>query len=301
MGSTISVGHETIANIDGNTVCIDKIGLQNTVELVWEPDGAMCGDIDPPVNRIQKGRKMLRGFYEISVTDAINTAIIPNLGVTSVGGGVYNLGSADTLPTWNNYVDFGGSLHEITGCRWTKWRFSGSRGSRPIKFYGEWIGADESEGTQPLAQSALAINDIYGFTDLSAFTVDTGSGATSRANADRFVLEVDNGVVPEWGWSNTLTAASIGVRQMVFATSTPYVPDHDDMYWTVKDDEDGNAIVLTMTNSDGTLSFSSPTAVGIGALAPVSGKGDQIRCTPTFIGARSDSAGRVSPLTITLS
>lgn len=298
MGSVISVGHEVIADIDGSTVCINELMLMDYRELVHTPDGALCGDIDNLNARVTKGRHIIRGRMAIDITGAIVDLIVPKLGVTNTSGTIYELGEADTLPSWTLDAALGGALHAITGCYWTKWAFAGTRGSRPIRFIGEFVGTAESEGSLPHSKTPLDIEDIYAFTNISAFSI----GGTSRATADRVLLQVDNDVVTEFGWSETLTAAVIGNRTMTLTTSVAYTPTHDDLHWSVIDDTDGLAIVWTFATTDRTVSFSVPKGVGVPRFEPITGKPIQIRTSPTFFGHRSDNAGtRVSPLVITLS
>jgi hypothetical protein len=298
MGTTISVGHEVIADIDDNTVCINKLSLMDYRELVHTPDGALCGDIDNINTRVTKGRHIIRGQMEIDITGAIVDLIVPKLGVTNTSGTIYELGAADTLPSWTLDLELGGARHAITGCYWTKWAFAGTRGSRPIRFIGEFVGTDETEEALTGTKNPLDVEDIYAFTDISAFSIDS----TSRATADRVLLQVDNDAVIEFGWSTTLTAAVIGNRTVTLTTSVAYTPTHDDLHWDVIDDTTGLAIVWTFASAQRTVSFSMPKGVGVPRFEPITGKGIQIRTSPTFFGHRSDSTGtRISPLVLTLS
>lgn len=303
VGTGISVGWEARVSIDDGVtngiVCVDKILPRHTRELVRNSEGAICGDPDLPNWRTQKGRHLIRGTLLLSPTGAVFDHLVPLLGWNELSSlASYELGLNDTLATWDMKLDFEGSVHLLTDCICERWAIRGSKGSAPIQMQIDYIAETETEGSWG-SPTALDIEDIYAYTDLTTFTID----GTSRLSADRFLIQVDNKPVIEYGASTTMTDAHIGPRECVIATSTPYIAAHDDMYWTVRDDETGMATVITLTSADRILTFTAAKAIGIPQLGPVLSRADQIRTPVTLLAHRSDTGPgtRVSPLTLAIS
>jgi hypothetical protein len=207
----------------------------------------------------------------------------------------YSLGATDVLGAWNMDINFGGSIHGLANCVCEKWAIRGGKGSSPIQMQIDYIA--ETEAEEAFAGTALDIEDVFAYTDMTVFTYD----GTDRLSADRILIQVDNKPVIEYGASVTMTDAHLGAREVVIATSLPYSSTHDDMYWTNRDDETGLNTVMTFVSADRTYTFTAATAIGITALGPVLARGDQIRTPVTLIPHRSYSAGRVSPLTLAMS
>lgn len=301
VGNGVTVGWEARVSIDNGAVggnkivCVDQILMSHTRELVRNAEGAICGDPDQPNNRTQKGRHLLQGRLVFSPTGAVFDHIVPLLGWNELSPlSSYELGVNDTLTTFDMKVDLEGSVHELTDCAVKSWSIRGSKGSRPIQMTIDYVAETETEGT--FSGTALDIEDVYAYTDMSTFTI----GGTDRLSADRILLQVDNNPVIEFGASTTATAYHIGNRQSVIATSTPYISGHDDLYWTNRDDEDGRNTVITFASDDRTLTFTAAKAIGVTQTPPVQSRAAQIRLPVTMIPHRSDDGSRVSPLTLAI-
>ena len=300
----VSVGWETKVSIDKYSgaspagtpkiICCDQIIPRHTVELVRNSEGAMCGDVDLPNWRTQKGRQLLRGSLIFSFTGAMIDYLWPILGMTeTTPATTYSLGATDVLTQWDMDLNLAGSIHALTGCVCEKWAIRGSKGSRPMQMQIDYVAETEAEST--FAGTDLDLKDVFSYTDMSTFTYNS----TDRLSADRILIQVDNKVVTEFGASTTMTDAHLGPRECVIATSTPYSSTHDDLYWTAKTDETGLNTVIVLTSADRIYTFTAATAIGIPALGPVLSRADQIRTPVTLLAHRSDNAGtRVSPLTI---
>jgi len=293
----VSVGWQHRCNINAKTICVDATKPRHYRELVRNPEGVMCGDIDFPNWRVQKGRKFIVGTIEFSPTGAIFDHIVPLLGMNELTPGAsYELGQNDTLTTFPIVLDLVGSIHSLTNAVVGRWGFRGSKGSRPISMWIDYIAEDETE-TGLFTEDPLDIEDMYAYTDLSTFTID----GTDRKSADRLLLQVDNEPVIEYGSSVTMTAARIGDRKSLIATSTPYTTSHDDLYWNLRDDDVGKAAVIALTSAERVMTFTAAKAIGVTKTAVVTHRGEQIRLPTTLLNHRSDNAGtRVSPLTVAL-
>lgn len=295
----ITIGRQARLMIGTDTYCFARVANQTTREIVENPD-TICGDIDHPVHRTQKGRKIIRASLFIDPTPAILAELVEWLGVTDNTGGIYTLGAADALTEKNVKVDFGGSQHDWSNCVVLLWAFRGSKGGRPVQMQIDIEGEDETEAGSPFADNPLAIEDMFVFTDISTRQVDNAAGTLTTRPIDRFMIQVDNRVVSEHNSSVTRTGAKIGDRQGIFATSVPYIAAQDDLYWNLRDASDVEA-KLKLTNADGAIEFFMPHCTPITKGPDVIGKADQIRTPVTLKMNRGDNAGtRVPPLTITL-
>ena len=297
----ITIGREARMMLGSNTYCFGQFQNETTREIVKNPD-TICGDIDPPVNRVRKGRKIIRGTITMDPTYAQLVALLPWLGVTAVGGGEYNLGAADALMEQDCKFDLGGAQHDWSNCVVLGYAFRGSKGGRPISLQINIEGENETEGSA-FANAPLAINKLYAFTDISTRQLDNAGDAgtlTSRP-IDRFLIQVDNRVVSEHNSSITRTGAKIGDRQAIFACSSPYTTTHKDLYWLYRDSEGSVEAKIKLANTGGSLEFFMPHTVPITKGPSVIGKADQIRTPITLEMQRGDNAGtRVSPMTMTL-
>jgi hypothetical protein len=296
----ITIGREARMMLGSDTYCFGQFQNETTREIVKNPD-TICGDIDHPINRIRKGRKIVRGTIVLDPTYAQLVALLPWLGVTTVGGGVYNLGKADALLEKDCKFDLGGAQHDWSNCVVLGYAFRGSKGGRPISLQINIEGEDETEAGLAFTDNPLTINKLYAFTDISTRQLDNAAGTLTSRPIDRFLIQVDNRVVSEHNSSITRTGAKIGDRQAIFACSSPYTTTHKDLYWIYRDSEGPVEAKIKLENSGGSLEFFMPQTVPITKGPSVLGKADQIRTPVTLEMQRGDSAGtRVSPMTMTL-
>ena len=296
----ITVGRQARLKIGSDTYCFARVDNQTTREIVKNPD-VICGDIDFPVNRMQKGRKIVRASLFIDPTPAIHEALMSWMGVTDLTGGVYALGAADVLTEKDVDVDFGATTHLWSSSVVLGYAWRGSKGGRPVQWQIDIEGADETEPGSAFVDAPLAINWGYAFTDIATRQLDNASGVLTARPIDRFLIQVDNRVVSEHNSSITRTGAKIGDRQAIIATSVPYITAHKDLYWTYRDSNGSVEAKIKLTNSDGSIEFFAPHTVPITKGPDVISKRDQIRTPVTLDLCRGDNAGtRVSPLTITL-
>jgi hypothetical protein len=296
----ITIGREARMMLGADTYCFGQFDNQTTREIVKNPD-TICGDIDPPVNRMRKGRKIVRGSIMLDPTYAQLVALLPWLGVTTVSSGVYNLGAADALLEKNCKFDLGGAQHDWSNVIVLGYAFRGSKGGRPVSLQINIEGEDETEAGSAFSDNPLAINKLYSFTDIATRQLDNAEGSLTSRPIDRFLIQVDNRVVSEHNSSITRTGAKVGDRQAIFATSVPYTSTHKDLYWNYRDSEGSVEAKIKLTNSGGSLEFFMPHTVPITKGPSVIGKPDQIRTPVTLEMQRGDSTGtRVSPMTMTL-
>jgi len=296
----ITVGREARMMLGSDTYCFGKFQNDTTREIVEDPD-VICGDIDAPINRTRKGRKIVRGIIELDPTYAQLVALLPWLGVNTVSSGVYELGASDALLEKNCKFDLGGAQHDWSNCIVLGYAFRGSKGGRPVSMQINIEGEDETEAGSAFSNNPLSINKVFSFTDIATRQLDNAAGSLTSRPIDRFLVQVDNRVVSEHNSSITRTGAKIGDRQAVFATSVPYTTTHKDLYWTYRDSEGAVEAKLKLTNANGNIEFFMPQNVPITKGPSMIGKFDQIRTPVTLAMRRGDNGGtRVSPMTITL-
>jgi hypothetical protein len=294
----LAVGVGARLNINGKTVCFARAIPESTREIVTNQEETLCGDLDHLINRSQKGRKIVRWSFFFDLTWPVWEHIDGLLGLNNVSGDVYEMGQTDDVTAYPVVIDLDGEVHNIASAVTSGWSLRGQKGSRPVQMQMDIIGEDEASAGSFTADQ-LAIGSVYAFTD-GDLTLSGDAAADVARPFDRFVLQVENGLVAEWNNSVTLTDVTIGNRQAVFATSVPYVNDHDDLFFDYRDNESGRKAVFVLSNTDKVLTFLIPTGLPVARPGSVLGKADQIRTPVTLLLHRSDSGGtRVAPLTIT--
>lgn len=300
--NTITIGRQVRLLIGSNTVCFARFVPAVTRELIQNADGTMCGDRVHPVNRVRKGRKIIRGTFTFDFTGAILSLLVPKLGLTDLTGGVYEVGSGDSLVEFDMKIDMGATTHYWTNCVVMGWSIRGAKGGSPMKITID-VSAEDETDTSSFSNNPLAIKDIFAFVDLTQSEYDSvGTGGTPvTLSADRFLLQVDNGVVVEHNSSVTRTGAKEGAWSGVIATSTPYLSSNKFAYWQYRDSEGPIASTIEFQNDDTSLLIEAPACVPITSLANVISKIDQVRTPITLQAQRTDNAGtRVAPLTLTI-
>lgn len=300
---TITVGRQVRVKIGNNTVCIAGWQPKVTREIVKNADGSICGDMWHPVNRMRKGRRMIAGTMLFDLTGAVLTHLMAYLGLTNPSGAVYNLGATGNLVEFTMLVDMGAAVHSYSNCVVTGWALRGSKGGRPLQLQVNIVAEEETDpGGSAFADAPLTIEDIFAFVDITVSTFDNGAGTDVTLSMDRFLIQVDYGVVVEHNSSVVRTGAKAGEGTAIFATSTPYVSTRKDIYWNYRDSEGPIAGTLTFANADATVQIVMPAGVPITELPPVMGKSDQLRTPVTLDLCRDDDTGtRVAPLTLTIS
>jgi hypothetical protein len=299
----MTIGREARIMIGSDTYCWGQFQNSTTREIIKNPD-TICGDIDHPVNRNRKGRKIARFMLMLDPTPAVLTALVPWLGLTDETGGVYSFGAADALVEKDVKLAVGAAQHNYTNTIVLGYAFRASKGGRPMSLQLSLEAEDETETAigSAFADNPLTINKIYAFNDIVTRQLDDSGGTLTSRPIDRFLLQVDNGVVSEWNSSTTRTSAKIGARQAIMATSVPYNSTHKDLYWIYRDSEGAVEAKVKFTNADGSVEFFAQAGTPITKGPSVLGKMDQVRTPVTLDLCRTDSAGtRVSPLKITLS
>lgn len=298
----MTVGREARIMLGTDTYCWGKFQNQTTREIIKNPD-TICGDLDQPVNRMRKGRKICRFVIELDPTPAILVKLVPWLGLTNTSGTIYEMGATDSPLEKNVKIAVGAAQHDYSNAIVLGYAFRGAKGGRPMSLQINCEAEDETETAigSAFSDNPVTINKIFAFTDIATRQLDSSGTLTSRP-IDRFLVQVDNGTVSEWNSSTTRTSAKYGSRQGVFATSVPYNTTHKDLYWDYRDSEGAIEAKLKLTNSDGSIEFFVQAGVPITRGPSVLGKMDQIRTPVTLDLCRTDNAGtRVSPLIITLS
>lgn len=300
----MTVGREARIMLGSDTYCFGRFQNQTTREIIKNPD-TICGDIDFPVNRVRKGRKIIRFAIEIDPTPAVLVALVPWLGLTNDSGTIYSFGSADTLVEKDVKIAVGAAQHTYSNAIVLGYAFRGAKGGRPVSMQINCEAEDETEVAigSAFADNPLTINKIFAFTDIATRQLDDSGGTLTTRPIDRFLVQVDNNVVSEWNSSVTRTTAKIGARQAILATSVPYNVTHKDLYWIYRDSEGAIEAKIKLTNSDGSIEFFAQAGVPITQGPSVLSKVDQIRTPVTLDLCRTVTGGttRVSPLKITLS
>ena len=308
LGTSIAVGRQARLNINGKTLCFAKAVPASTREIVTNQDNTLCGDIDTSIARVTKGRIMAGWKITVDVTWPIAEVLFPLLG-NSAGSSPWSLGATDSATIFPDVLDLVGEVHSITNAVVSSWRFSGSKGSRPVQLEIDIVGETEVSGSFAGFDNddKVAFGAEYSFTHSSMTIEDDASNNQARA-FDRFVLAVDNKLTKEWNNSATLTDVLIGNRTALFATSVPYVAAEKDLYFDHRDALDERICQLVLNNtgsgaaSPKTLTFDMPACMAIAKPASALSKAEQLRTPVTMILMRSGTpSSRVSPLTITAS
>lgn len=298
MTTGISVGRKARLNINDDTVCIGTFSPKVFKEVVTNIDGHICGDLDPPVENLTRGRQMIAAQMTFDITEPLLDVVLPLLGITSLGSDVYELGKADDVTAFNLTADMVGSIHTLTNCYTASFGFIGQKGDRPSRLIWNVVGSSETEAGS-FTEDHLTFGKPFAFTHTTC-TI-SGSGTDTARPIDRFQIFVDLNLVTEHNNSETLTDATEGDRRAVFATSVPYTSSHDDLHWTIKDDDGGKQAVIVLDNGTKTVTFTMPRGIGQGEIGEVGGKANQIRVPLSFNLFRYMSGGtRVSPLKIAI-
>jgi len=298
MTTGISVGRKAQLNINNQTICFGMVKLQSFREIVENTANHMCGDPDPGIENVTKGRHMIMAQIAVDITQPILDVILPLLGITNSGGDSYELGQFDDVTSFSLDLNMVGAYHSITGCYTASWGIMGQKGGRPVRMVWNIVGSAETE-------AGTFTEAFVGFAKPFAFTHTTctisGAGVDTARPIDRFQVQVDNGLVTEHNNSVNLTDATPGDRRAVFITSVPYAGVHDDLHWTMIDDDGGKQSVLTLNNSVKTVTITMPKGLSDAAVGPIEGKGKQIRTPVSFNLFKYDAAGtRTTGMTIAI-
>lgn len=298
MTTGISVGRKAQLNINSQTMCFGTVKLDTFREIVENTENHICGDADPGVENVTKGRHMIMAQIVVDITQPVLDVVLPLLGITDLGGNSYELGASDDVTSFSLDIDMVGSIHAITGCYTASWGIQGQKGSRPVRLIWNVVGSDESEAGS-FTPAMIDFAKPFAFTHTSC-TISGASEGTSRP-IDRFQVFVNNGLVTEHNNSITLTDATPGDRRAAFITSVPYTSTHDDLHWTLIDDDGGKQSVITLDNGVKVLTITMPKGLTDGRVGPVTGKGDQIRTPVSFNLFKYDNAGtRTTGLTLAI-
>jgi len=298
MTTGISVGRKAELNINSQTICFGMVKLQSFREIVENTANHICGDNDPSIENVTKGRHMIMGQIVVDITQPNLDVILPLLGVTVSGGDSYELGAADDVVSFAMDINMVGSFHAITGCYTASWGIMGQKGGRPVRLVWNIVGSAETEAGS-FTPAMIDFAKPFAFTHTTC-TI-SGAGANTARPIDRFQVYVDNGLVTEHNNSVNLTDATPGDRRSAFITSVPYAGVHDDLHWTLIDDDGGKQSVLTLNNTIKTVTITMPKGLTDGKVGPIEGKGKQIRTPVSFNLFKYDAAGtRTTGMTIAI-
>jgi len=298
IGTTIAVGRQARLNINEKTLCFARAVPKSTREIVTNQDNTMCGDIDTDINRAQKGRTIVGWSLFFDLTWPIAEVVFPLLGVTGGASGPWTLEAADVLVPFPIDIDLVGEVHDIDNAVCAGWAIRGTKGSRPIQMQLDIIGETEEALSGSFAEDKVAFGAEFAFTH-SSMTIEDDAASLEERAFDRFILAVDNNLISEFNNSITLTDVLIGNRVVRFATSIPYVPEENDLYFDHRDANDGREVVFTLNNGSKILTFNLPACMAITKPASALGKNEQLRTPVTMLGFRDNDGSRVPPLTIT--
>ena len=298
VGTNIAVGRQARLNINAKTLCFAQAVPKSTREIVTNQDNVMCGDIDVDINRAQKGRIIAAWSLTFDITWPIAEVVFPLLGLTGGASGPWTLGATDNLSMFPVDIDLVGKVHDINQAFVTGWSIRGTKGSKPIQMQMDIIGETESALGGAFAEDKVAFGAEFAFTHSTMKVEDDATNNRTRS-FDRFVLAVNNNVVSEFNNSITLTDAVIGGRAVQFATSIPYVPAEDDLYFDHRDANDGRQVEIVLDNGVRKLTFLLPACMGVAKPPSALGRSQQIRTPVTMLAFRDNDGSRVPPLTIT--
>lgn len=293
----IAVGWELVFELAGKTICMDEFRPQHTAEVVRIPNGAMCGSPDYPEWRTKKGRKFIRGSLTFSPTKAIIDHLMPYMGLveTVPANDIWELDTSFTV--FDAKFNLYGAIHSLGETIISGWALRASKGSAPLSLTLNYIAEQDADSGSMAVSPDLTRNDIWAYTDLTTFDINS----VDRLSADRLLIQVDHKPIVEYGASKTITDIKMGAREVVIATSVPYIAGHKDAYFTLRDDEDGVSTTAAFVNADQTMTIVAPTGIGVGAIGNALGRPDQLRTPVTLLCLRGDNAGTdVTPLRITL-
>ena len=298
ISTNIAVGRQARLNINGKTLCFAGAVPISTREIVTNQDNVMCGDIDIDINRAQKGRTIVGWSLTFDITWPIAEVVFPLLGVTTEDATTWSLGATDSLSLFPVDIDLVGEVHDINNAFVTSWSMRGTKGARPIQMQMDIMGETESALSGSFAEDKIAFGAEFAFTH-SSMTIEDDASSNLTRQFDRFVMSVNNNVVSEFNNSITLTDALIGGRTVHFATSIPYVSDHDDLYFDHRDANDGRRVEVVLNNGSRTLTFLMPSCMAVTKPPSALGRSQQIRTPVTMLAFRDNEGSRIPPLTIT--
>ncbi len=298
MTTGVSAARRARVNINSSTICWSMVKLDVIREIVENTEEHMCGDLDPAIENVTKGRKLISIQMAMNITQPILDVVLPLLGITDLGGNAYELGKTDDVTSFGLIIDLVGAIHNVTDCYTASFGFTGQKGDRPCRLIWNVIGTDETEaGT--FTEAMIDWAKPFSFTDTDC-TISGASVDTSRP-IDRFQIFCDNQLVSEHNNSVTLTDATPGDRRSIFATSVPYAGVHDDLHWSIIDDDSGKQAVIVLNNTVKTVTFTMPRGLGRGEVGDITRKGGQVRTPVKFQLYKYDNSGtRVSPLGIAI-
>ena len=271
---------------------------KSTREIVSNTENVICGDLDNPVWRAQKGRQIVGWNLKLDPTYPILNHILPLMGITDLGADTFELGATDEVVNFRVNLDFGDYVHDIADAYTSRYAFRGSKGSRPISMEWDLIGSQEISGS--FTGTPLPAGSPFAFTHTSYDLANANNESTTRAT-DRFLIQVNNNLVVEHNNSILITDATIGHRESIFATSVPTNSDNEDLYFDYRDDEDGKNCVVIWDNGEKTVRFDMPKGIAVAKPPSIEGSADIIRTPVTMLLHRGlDGENRVAPLKITM-
>lgn len=295
-GTTIAVGRKAKVSVGGEKICVARATPKSTREIVSNTDNVICGDLDPPIWRAQKGRQIVAWSLAIDITWPIMSRLFPLFGLTDTSG-VFTAGATDEVTEFPLQLDLVGDVHNIPGAFTSRWAIRGSKGSKPVQLTWDIVGIAENTGSY--GGTTIETGKEFAFTHSSITMEDDGTVDRNR-EFDRFVIQIDNGLVVEHANNTEITDVTIGDRKIIMATSVPYVPAEKDLYFSYRDDEDGRNSVIVLDNDEKVITFGMPKGLSIPKSAAIGGKAEQLRTPVTMMLFRDiDTGVRIPPITIT--
>lgn len=251
--------------------CFAKFLDQTTVERIQNPD-ALCGNRDPLLQRTANGRRKVQFTLWQDITYPILNDLLPLAGMTDSSD---TFTANQTVSTTTITVDKIGAVHQYTNCRMDRMIIRGQVGTLPVSCETRWIAEDETEYVSTYPTDGT-VDNIFGFPGT------TFSVATVAANIDRFAFVIDNKLIPSWNSSLTVTDVGAGPRQVLLATTIPYIVANKGYYWTYRDVTTGYAIALALTNGTDTMTINFPKGVLNPESPSIEGALEEIRLPQTW-------------------
>lgn len=268
---TISVPINVRLMLAGAKYCFAKFLDHTTVERVQNPD-AICGNVDPLLNRTATGRRKVAFTLWVDLTVPVIQYLLPQAGTTL---SVATYTANQTVSTSEIIIDKGGAVHKYTNCRLARMIIRGQNGTMPISAECLFIAEDEIEDSGTSWVDGT-VDNIFPFTG-TTLTI----GGTSF-NPNSFAIAIDRKLVESWNASATVTDVGVGPRQTLFATSIPYIAANKDVYWSNRDSTTGVAIALAFTNGSDSLTFNVPKGILNPQSPSIEGALDEVRLPITF-------------------
>lgn len=236
--------------IDGQQFPFVAIQDASVRNLVDDNDDIITGFMDPLEERVSLGTLDLIVNVRLRPSYEDLTTLLPNLGMSDSGGGVYTLD--ESLASFDMIIDRVTKVHTYATCYVNQWTLGGSRGTKPIYLDLQIFGSTWSEGNAG-SFSATALNDDPPI----PFTNGAITLKSSSRLFDRFALSVNHHC--ERYFENALTPGCIDMthRTTTLATSVPYTSTNQALFGTSFAAVDGAAATLafTRTNQAATLAF----------------------------------------------